>query len=341
MANEDDDKKGFKGVGDLFKRPVAGSSTEDANPLQQQPKTSRPKPETSAKSIEQSNTLSASNQSDSSDVDQNKTNEPKGVLVPLLVVVGIIVLIIVGISSMDSSGTRQEYAQESMSGEIAAPTPPPAPRPGYVVTELANVRTAGNPQAEVVAQLPQWSTISVVGSDEKWSQINYFTETGVGNGFMLNQLFTYGTPQDARNAYCDVAGSIRPLSGEVLSQSSTGSHSITVNAGDRDALIKLRRGGVTALSFYVRANETGKVENVEDGQYQVMFATGDDFSRKCLEFMTSMNVIADPNVLDLKTTTENTLDGVATYYATMEYTLTRQSNGNFTPQPVDPGEFKE
>ncbi len=344
MSNEDENNRGFKGVGDLFKKPAAGKPKDEFDYLDQ-PVLNRRQPGTQStaetKSTNSASSATSGNTDNNVNVSQNKPNEPKGILFPLLIVVGIIIFISFVISSMDSSRPTQEYAQESVPLASSAPVPPPEPKPAYVVTELANVRIAGSPQAEVVAQLPQWSVISVIGGDDKWSQISYTTESGTGNGYMLNQLFTFGTQQDARNAYCDLAGSVRPYSGEVLSQVSTGSHSITVNGGDRDALIKLRRNGTTALSFYVRANETGKVANVADGQYQVMFATGNDFSRKCLEFMTDMSVIADPNILALQTTTESTYEGVTTYYATMEYTLTRQANGNFRPQNLDPSAFKE
>src|SRR5690606_4261072 len=108
-----------------------------------------------------------------------------------------------------------------------------------------------------------------------------------------------------------VMQSVRPYSGEVLLQHGRGPHHLTVNAGARDALVKLRRSGTTSLAFYVRAGESGTVQSIPDGTYQIMFATGDGFSRKCLEFVTSMQVISDPSPQTFRVTS----DGYADYYS--------------------------
>lgn len=214
--------------------------------------------------------------------------------------------------------------------------------PAYITTTMANVRAGPDARAAVVNQLHEWSQVSVVGQEGSWSQVQFVGDgAGTSEGYVATRLLTAGTAQDARVAYCDVPASGRPHSGEILEQASTGSHTIKINAGPRDALIKLRRNGATQLAFYVRAQETGEVSNLADGAYQVMFATGEQFSRKCLEFVTEMNVSADPDVAVFRTRREQTWEGVTVYSSIAEYTLTEQAGGNFRPQDLDSAAFRE
>ena len=222
----------------------------------------------------------------------------------------------------------------------ATPVAPP-PQPAYIATVLANIRATASPRAAVVAQLSQWTEISVSGVEGTWSHISFTSATGAGEGYVLSRLLQIGSAQDARVAYCEVATTVRPSSGEVLLQVKTGSHSIKVNAGARDTLIKLRQNGKTKLAFFVRANETGKVANLADGNYQIMFATGEGFSRKCLEFVSSMHVSTDPTPATFHTWQVPTEGGVMVHSTTVEYTLTQQVGGDFKPQDLDPGAFRE
>jgi hypothetical protein len=207
----------------------------------------------------------------------------------------------------------------------------------HVVAENANVRASAGTSGAVLGALPQGSEVAVVGREGTWSHVRITTEQGPVEGFIASKLLFEGTAEDARALICDVAGSARPSSGEVLSQSAFGRHQITVNAGGRDTLVKLRSNGKTQLAFYVRAGESGKIMTVPEGTFDIMFATGDGFSRKCLEFTKDMQVSGDPNPVAFETTN----DGYNTYTSTAEYTLVEQANGNFHTKSVDESAFRE
>lgn len=211
------------------------------------------------------------------------------------------------------------------------------PVSAYVTAENANIRAGAGGSFAVVGTLPQMSQVMVIGREGSWSRVQATADGLQLDGYISAKLLHEGIAEEARAIVCDVMQSARPYSGEVLLQNGYGNHHLTVNAGARDALVKLRSGGVTSLAFYVRAGESGTVQSVPDGTYQIMFATGDGFSRKCLEFVTSMEVISDPS----PQTFEVTSDGYAEYYSTATYTLTTQAGGNFRPQTVDGNSFRE
>lgn len=207
----------------------------------------------------------------------------------------------------------------------------------HVTAVNANVREAASGSSAVLGSFSQMSQVLVVGREGSWSKIQADSDGQRIEGYISSKLLYEGTNEGARAIVCDVANSDRPYSGEVLLRNGSGSHHLTVNAGGQDALVKLRRNGITELAFFVRAGESGTVETVADGRYQIMFATGEGFSRTCLEFVTSMNVISDPT----PQTFEVTSDSYAEYYSTASYTLTRQTDGNFRPQTEDQGAFRE
>jgi hypothetical protein len=264
----------------------------------------------------------------------------RGTVIWWLVVLPAIIFGAIAMLSNNRPTTSLNQQDVQKSNVPQAPSAP-APQPAYIATVLANIRATASPRAAVVAQLPQWTEISVSGVDGAWSHIVFTSPTGAGEGYVLNRLLQPGSAQDARVAYCEVATTVRPSSGEVLLQVGTGSHSIKVNAGASDALIKLRQNGKTELAFFVRANETGEVANLADGTYQIMFATGGGFSRKCLEFVNSMRVSTDPTPTTFQTWQEPTESGVMVHSSAAEYTLTQQVGGNFTPQDLDPSAFRE
>lgn len=144
--------------------------------------------------------------------------------------------------------------------------------------------------------------------------------------------------EQARLDACRQEAGAMPETGEVLVRDlETGGHTLKINGGDSDGLIKLRRDDATVLAFYVRANDTATIEDIPDGTYRIMFASGSDFSRGCGEFVTGMSVSGDPNPVEFAPIVENGDQ----YYAIVEYTLTRQVGGNFEPAYVDPESFRD
>lgn len=262
---------------------------------------------------------------------------------------GLGAIVVFGIALTDSpssSSPSASVAQVSAEAQAAADAAAAAgstvqPIEAHVIAEQANVRSEPSTRGAVVTALPRMQAVYVIGNEGAWSQVVIGSGANSVQGYVSSKLLFEGNAQGARAVVCDVANSSTPYSGEVLTRSGYGNNSLTVNAGGSDVLIKLRQGGSTALSFYVRKGERGLVEDVPDGTYQVMFATGDGFSRKCLEFVNSMSVSADPNPATFET--RITSDGYNRYTqnSAAEYTLTRQAGGNFTPSTLDESAFRE
>lgn len=262
--------------------------------------------------------------------------------------VGVIALIVViagGIwSQAPDSNPPADRTAPPVSGPPRESAPKVAPRPAapvpvgaYVTSLNANVRSGPGTSFGVIGSLPQMSRVQVLGDEGSWSTVRVELLGRPADGYMHHSVLRKGTYADARAVVCDVQNSGRPRSGEVLLQRRRGDHHLTVNAGQNDVLVKVRQGATTVLSYYVRGGESGTVRTVPEGRYQVMFATGDGFSRKCLEFVRSMQVLSDPS----PQTFETTSDGFYSYLTTSEYTLTTQTGGNFRPQTVDASAFRE
>lgn len=229
---------------------------------------------------------------------------------------------------------RTTYSSDSASNAAAVQ---PVPKVvAFVVAQNANVRAAGTTRSAVVGTLPRYSEVEVLAVEGQWASVRSTSPAPI-EGFVSTTLIRVGDLAGARAIVCDVAGSGRPTSGEVLSQRARGSHRLSVTAGLEDALVKLRSRGETALAFYVRAGETGVVESVPDGSFDVMFASGEDFSRSCLEFMTNMTVVSDPNPQVF----EVTQDGYYQYSSEASYTLTRTAAGNMRPASQTVESFRE
>ena len=299
--------------------PAAPAVTPAQTPTTQRPLNSRPTPSASTSG-------------------QGKSNWTSAVVAALAILfVGWFVVVVTNNPS-SSHDDATEIANDAADEAVESVGEPELqPVLAHVVAENANVRSSASGRSPVLTSVPQMSQVMVVGREGSWSKIQTDMSGQRIEGYISSKLLHEGTSEGARAIVCDVANSNRPYSGEVLLQNGSGSHHLTVNAGGQDALVKLRSNGRTDLAFFVRAGESGTVETVADGRYQIMFATGDGFSRKCLEFVTSMNVISDPSTQ----TFEVTSDGYSEYYSTASYTLTRQTDGNFRPQTEDQGAFRE
>ena len=254
----------------------------------------------------------------------------------------VFVLFVVGLiaNGASKSPTRQpasDYVPTAVA-EPAAAESPPAPERAFVTAVMANVRQGPGTNWNSIAQVPQLQEVYILSESDGWSQVSF---DAAQTGYVSSSLLTKGSYDDARAAVCEVGSTPLPYSGQVLKQTGTGTHQLTVNAGSQDVLVKLRRGPETVLAFFVNKGQSGVVKNVPDGSYSLMFASGEQFSTKCLEFLSAMEVTADPNPVVFEVST--TSDGYNTYRSSVaaEYTLTQVSQGNFRPQSLGADDFKE
>ncbi|WP_275887162.1 SH3 domain-containing protein [Arenimonas caeni] len=242
----------------------------------------------------------------------------------------------------DSSGSRASRSEGS-SARSAQPNPPQADSPplfprAFVTAQRANVRSGPGTSWAPVTQVDQMTEVSIISEEGGWSNVQL---PGGQDGYISSSLLERGTFQEVRNLVCKDDEKRKPYSGEILKQTLTGQHQLTVNAGSQDVLVKLRQGTQTVLAFYVNQGQSGVVRSVPEGHFNLMFASGEEFSRKCLEFMSAMQVTADPNTVAFVTTYES--DGYNNYQSRVaaEYTLTRVSQGNFVPRSVSADDFRE
>lgn len=257
------------------------------------------------------------------------------------VAIGFLLLLPMMVRLFEQANAPRDYTPHTETQPAdPAPTPvsaAPIQQQAFVTAEVANVRSGPGTTWPTIAQLSQMTEIAVVSEAEGWALIDFGENR---EGFIASSLFARGSAQDARQSICsDERGA--PRSGEVLRRTATGGHRLTVRAGSEDVLVKLRQGSRTVLAFYVQQGQSGIVSNAPEGTFSLMFATGRNFSRKCLEFMTGMEVTADPSPVVFRTSVETR--GGSRYQSTVaaEYTLTRVSHGNFRPSTVNPNDFRE
>ena len=155
-------------------------------------------------------------------------------------------------------------------------------------------------------------------------------------GFAVNYLGS-GSGEQAKRAWCRENAGQRPWNGEILRQTATGEHTMKVrNAPGNDTVVKLKNSSnTTVLSLFVRSGETAVVENVPEGSFKVMFASGGGYSRACGYFLDDLSVSKNPKTVDFRTTQRGNYISTAIY----ELTLSRVVDGNLTPQKTSLAEF--
>lgn len=118
----------------------------------------------------------------------------------------------------------------------------------------------------------------------------------------------------------------KPKNGAILSGSSHGYSGVRVKTSTGTcAYVKVKNGGKTLVSFFVRGGSSAEVR-VPTGTYSVQFATGSKWYGKKHRFGESTSYGQDKSV---------TLG----YGQQISYTLERVSNGNFSMSALDGSEF--
>ena len=222
--------------------------------------------------------------------------------------------------------------------DATAPTFTLIPQAGFIIVNSANLRERPDERSAVIAKLPAMTAVSVLDFPElHWYSVTAVVESQELTGFVSSHLVAMGDRRSALGQYCSPAGPERPVTGSVIQQARRGDHQLRVKAANSDVLVKLKTAaGSTALAFYVRAHESGQVTSLGDGDYYVYFATGSNFSTKCMEFLDNMSVQKDASLASFQTSVR----GDYIYHSSAEYQLTTQSGGNFRPSHATADEFR-
>ncbi|WP_143591041.1 hypothetical protein [Thermoactinospora rubra] len=125
----------------------------------------------------------------------------------------------------------------------------------------------------------------------------------------------------------------RPANGTILYDRISGGHGVlkVKNGTKRDAVVTLMKGSKKAISVYVRAKSTAKVDTVVDGTYRVYFTTGTRFSVSKGRFGRNPSYQRFDDKLRFVTT--------ATSYSIWTLTLQPVIGGNAKTSGVNPKDF--
>ena len=206
----------------------------------------------------------------------------------------------------------------------------------HVTASALNLRAAPSADAQVIGKLKRFKDLRATGPEvDGWLPV----EAGGKKGFVARAYVAQGSGKEPRRAYCSSVAGLAPYNGEVLVGEGDGPHVVRIDNGlSKDALVKLKdRGGTTRLAFYVVAGQTAEIGDVPDGNYRLLFATGDGFSRGCNRFIDNMRAQAFAN----REVFEATVEGDTQYYSTLSITLHPVEGGTASTSEVDLDEFED
>lgn len=134
-------------------------------------------------------------------------------------------------------------------------------------------------------------------------------------------------------AVSTIEAAARPGNGKILySRLSGGRGTLKVKNGTRkDAVVTLVRGNTKAISVYVRARSTAKVDDVRDGTYKIFFTSGYRFDTSKRKFTRTPSYQRFDRRMRFKTT--------STTSTIWTLSLKQVAGGNARSRSVDPRSF--
>jgi len=206
----------------------------------------------------------------------------------------------------------------------------------HVTSKKLNLRSEPSVKSKVIRTLKQYQNITRLNEvvDSNWV---YVKTTDNHSGYVSTKYVIDGDGHEAYISSCRKDGITRPANGYVLSKKYKGPHRLVVNnSPGADALIKLKDDNKnTVLEYYIRSGQTVTINDIPEGQYQFLFASGSDYSANCNRFLTNMQASKDPKPTPY--ITKRSSNSVS--YSIQTYTLQRVRNGNFQAQKINTSEF--
>ena len=207
----------------------------------------------------------------------------------------------------------------------------------YHVTATAlNLRAGPDPSQAIVGKLKRFKDLRATGPDVgDWLPV----EVDGMAGYVARDYVMPGSGVEPRRAYCRSIAGARPGNGEILVGEGNSLHVLRVTNGHaKGILFKLKdRGGRTRLAFYVVAGQTAEIGGVADGDYRLMFASGDGFSHGCNRFVDAMRA----KVFDRRKVFETVIEGGASYFSTLSITLPVVAGSNVPANDIDLDAFDD
>jgi hypothetical protein len=191
--------------------------------------------------------------------------------------------------------------------------------------------------------LPRFTTIDVLGSASDPNFVTAQLPDGQSVTLAASDLGS-GDGMSARMRWCQEQTEAYPFNGEILKKLRTGrNRAIIINSGGNEAVAKFHNAGGSVVSIFIGSNSQAAIDNFPDGDYQLEFATGTGWSRRCGAFVQRMHTQRFPTV-DTFTSGDETeiVQGrrmLVPYRTTMTYTITPVENGNVQTESMDQDDF--
>jgi len=227
-------------------------------------------------------------------------------------------------------------APSSTSAPTLAPSsiPTPAPVPtaeAVVLAATLNMREGPDTSFPILLALQRDEKLSVTGKYQncEWMQVKKSSgEQGwikIGSGYASVSGDCAAIP----------AGFYRPLNGSMIKDTRTanGPGTLTVGNGlDSDGMVAMMDKATTVLIiFYVHGKESYTLQGIPDGDYQVFFTLGKDWSWEEKTFTPAQSTRKFDDSL-----TYTTANGT---YTTFSLTLHSVSGGSAKSTEIDPATF--
>jgi hypothetical protein len=214
-----------------------------------------------------------------------------------------------------------------------------------VTTSTANVWAFRGGKWVVDELLPQFSTVEVLAPSNDPAFVTVRLPNGQSATLATSELGA-GDGKSAKTKWCQAIPETSPSSGEIFRQVNIGpAHATIINAGTDDAVAKFRDPlGFAIASIFIHGNSQATINDFPNGSYQLEFATGTGWSRRCGLFTQSMHagrfpgleIFADSEKFE---TTRSGNRIVAHYHSDNSYTITPVLNGNVTAEPISEDAF--
>ncbi|MFN3077615.1 MAG: DnaJ domain-containing protein [Alphaproteobacteria bacterium] len=259
----------------------------------------------------------------------------RGLLVQASPALGGFVILVGLLHAFGGSSSAPEAASARVDVGPVRSSPPvfPSAQPSeiegtfHVAVPKLNVRNGPGAKFGITASLERFVTVEASRPTGRNDWVHIQAPGGI-TGYVASQFLAPGPGWQAQQQWClDNRGA--PVSnGTVLLASAKGPHRLVVrNTTDDDIVIKLRSpDNTTKLSLYVQARDLAQATEVPDGTFQVLIATGKDYSRACGVFLTEMRTVSYPNARTFQSKTETG----QTVPSTVALTL-RPPNSGYTP----------
>jgi hypothetical protein len=165
----------------------------------------------------------------------------------------------------------------------------------HVAVEILKVRQGPAATEPTVALLDRFTTVQVMDStpDGEWARI--LTPSGI-TGYVPSRFLFGGAGDEPKNRWCAEQKGPPLDDGDVLLRRSGGEHRLAVrNSTGQDVVVRLKtQNNQTLLAFFARAGSAITVNDIPDGTFRAVFATGQDYSRACGVFLKDMQTFIVP-----------------------------------------------